>query len=119
MRPSVGGIGEGCESSEICSDDCDSVVVDPDLMRAGGADTGSCCLAAAMRGEVCDGAERGALSLTMETIIFSKSSELMRRSRRVAEESSRCILGRISRGADTEVKSTVSSSARDSTLPDS
>jgi hypothetical protein len=76
-------------------------------------------LVEAIMSEVCEGAERGALSLTMDTIIFSKSSELMRRSRRLVEESSLRILGRISRGADTEVKSTASSSAKDSTLPES
>lgn len=95
------------DTSEGCSEDCDSVVVDPERVMA-------------MMGEVLfDGAERGALSLTMETTIFSKSSELMWRSRRLAEDSSRRILGRISRGADTEVNSGVSSSARESTLPES
>lgn len=120
LRPSGGGNGEGCETSEICSDDCDSVVVDPDRVRAGGAGgTRSFCFVDAIKGDVCEGADRGALSLTIDTIIFSKSSELMRRSRLVVEESSLRILGRISRGAETEVKSTVSSSAKDSTLPES
>lgn len=95
------------ETSEGCSEERDSVVVDPERVMA-------------MMGEVLfDEAERGALSLTMETTIFSKSSELMWRSRLLAEESSRRILGRISRGADTEVNSGVSSSASESTLPES
>lgn len=98
---------DASDTSEGCSEERDSVVVDPERVMA-------------MRGEVLfDGAERGALSLTMETTIFSKSSELMWRSRRLAEESSRRILGRISRGAETEVNSGVSSSARESTLPES
>lgn len=68
----------------------------------------------------CEGAERGALSLTMETIIFSKSSELVWRSLVLVDESCLCILGRaMSRGAETDVNSTASSSATESTLLDS
>ena len=80
---------------------------------------GSSLRVAGVKGAV--GADRGALSLTMDTIIFSKSSELMWRSRLLrllVDESMRRILGRISRGADTDVNSTASSSS-ESTLPES
>ena len=52
--------------------DCDSVVVDPERSKGGGAGSESF-----ETGAIWGGAERGPLSLTMDTIIFSKSSELM------------------------------------------
>lgn len=120
--------GEGWDSSEWRSEfldgDADSVVVDPEREMDW---WGCCCTAMVFWGAmgllVCEGAEKGALSLTMDTIIFSMSSELVWRSRLLrllVDESCLSILGRaISRGAETEVNSMVSSSARDSTLPES
>jgi hypothetical protein len=107
--------------SDSLDGDWDSVVVEPDRSRV--AAGRGISLRGATEGFAVVGAERGALSLTMDTIIFSKSSELMWRSRLLRllmEESWRRILGRaISRGAETEVNSTASSSASESTLPDS
>lgn len=108
--------GEGCVASESL-ESCDSVVVEPLRWGVEGS-----LAAAAARGEVAVGAESGAVSLTMETTIFSKSSEEMWRSlllRLLTVESRRCILGRISTGADSEMKSLASSSATESTLPES
>jgi hypothetical protein len=70
------------------------------------------------------GASRGSLAWMMDATIFSRWSEVMWRSRPrlrlLAHESCLRILGRrISMGADSEVKSTASSSATESTLPDS
>jgi len=69
------------------------------------------------------GALSGSLASIMETTIFSKSSEVMCRSRPrlrlLAHESCLRMRGRMmSTGADSDVKSTASSSGTESTLPD-
>jgi len=69
--------GEDCAEASDTSvvdlaGDCDSVVVDPERSKGRGAGGESF-----ETGAIWGGAERGPLSLTMDTIIFSKSSELM------------------------------------------
>ena len=118
--------GDGSETwdglSEVLEGDCDSVLVDPDLCRAGAGDGEGIFLGGVVVGWYV-GAERGVLSFTIDTTILPKSSELMCRSRLLLllmEESCLQIWGRtISRGADTEVNSTASSSITESTLPES
>jgi hypothetical protein len=76
------------------------------------------------RGKMGRGAFSGSLASTIERTIFSNSSEVMWRSRPrlrlLAHESCLCIVGRtMSIGADSVVKSRASSSATESTLPES
>jgi hypothetical protein len=115
-----------CDDSEGASDVLlgDSVVVEPDRSSAGVKSIGFSVSATGI-GEISGrGAFRGSFCSTMETTIFSKSPEVICRSRPrlrlLAHESCRRILGRIiSTGVESEVNSTASSSASESTLPDS
>lgn len=117
--------GAACEDSmEGVSEEShgDSVVVEPDRSVSG-----DCAGFSRVGGEsemLRSGALSGSLASIMETTIFSKSSEVMCRSRPrlrlLAHESCRRIRGRMmSTGADSAVKSTASSSGTESTLPDS
>ena len=124
VRLSVSGsgdCGEGADSSpEVWYDD--SVVVEP--VRSGSGARVVMDSTGGDRGMMGSGAVSGSLASMMETTIFSSSSEVMWRSRPrlrlLAHESCLCILGRtISTGLVSALRSTASSSATESTLPDS
>jgi hypothetical protein len=115
--------------SELLVDGDDSEVVEPDRS---GSDSGEVDVfsgwSASVGGERAGMSGSGALSGILDSIIVTtileRSSEVMCRSlprlRLLAHESCLRILGRrISTGADSVVKSTASSSATESTLPES